>query len=62
MTEKKVVVTKRPQYRMFKPHQLGWLRRSELGKKVWEKPDGTIIQFSPNQPELVVLRQAAKNG
>ena len=62
MAEKKVVVTKRPQYKVYKPHELGWMRRSELGAKTWERPDGKFMCFAKDQPEVVVVRNGKKTA
>ncbi len=31
----------------YKPHQLGWLKRSDLGDGTWEMPDGRLWRFAP---------------
>lgn len=43
------------------PHQVAWLRRSELdaecgGYEVWEKPDGDLYLHNPQHGELVLCR------
>lgn len=43
------------------PDDLGWVKRCDLGPKVWEKPDGRLYQFAPAAREIV-FTFGAPNG
>jgi hypothetical protein len=63
MDEKKLVVTRRPGFKLYKPHQLGWLRRTDdHGPRTWERPDGTLYTFVKGQPEVVVVKNQRKRS
>lgn len=41
------------------PDRLGWLKRSDIGPRVWGQPGGHLFQFPPGQPQtLVVLKDS----
>jgi hypothetical protein len=45
------------------PDRVGWLKRSHIGPRVWEQPDGQLFQFPPGRPEtLVVLKDSPLLG
>lgn len=42
------------------PNRLGWLKRSDIGPRVWEQPDGQLFQFPPGRPETLVVLKGRK--
>lgn len=40
----------------YRASELGWLRRSDLGDRVWERPDGLLYtHFGLGEPQLMIL-------
>ncbi|WP_376956357.1 hypothetical protein ABNQ39_00095 (plasmid) [Azospirillum sp. A26] len=37
------------------PDRLAWLKRPEVGERVWELPNGTLYTFAPGAPQMVTV-------
>lgn len=44
------------------PDQAGWLKRSDIGPRTWERPDGLLFQFPPGQPQQLMVLKSGPFG
>lgn len=54
-----------PQFKHVAPHQIAWMRRSELdskGVEIWEKPDGQLYAAPAGKPLILCVEDRRKKS